>query len=252
MFDLVEMNDRPWVPADDLAGALEYARTTNLLDIFRKNRDEFDETDVLEVAGVIRASGSGGGHNAKTTYFSEEGAVLLCMFARTPVAKAVRRQIRDVFVAWRRGQQAALAPDKPEPSKQRFAAQRGLFDRTVTATVDYDRNTVTLELPLDQVHRLAALDLGGSPSATPTITSPAPTPAPNLAERGRDRLPDKPNLLYNFAVACSGMHGWYTVDEIAARVGCTKDTVHARNRQDRLPTGWTSTFHKGRVWVRIP
>ena len=230
MFSLVTIESKPWVAADDLAAALEYARTKNLIDLYRSNQDEFTDSDVIETFGATLAKTPQGGRPAKTTYFSEDGAVLLCMFARTPVAKKVRKQIRDVFVAWRQGK---LTPPQ-------------LTDDTVEAQLDYNTNTVTLKLPFEALGRL-----------TDVITDPAPKPKPQPAgwlfpETHVDEPPDRPLLRYDFADACQGMHGWYLSDEVAEVVGCTKNTVHIRNRLNRLPQGWTGKYKQGKIWIHIP
>ncbi|MEM7734445.1 MAG: BRO family protein [Deinococcota bacterium] len=229
MFELVAINEQPWVAADDLATALEYARTSNLLDLYRSNKDEFTKSDVLEIFPASRGENTERGRPPKITYFSEDGAVLLCMFARTPVAKQVRKQIRDVFVAWRHGK--LVAPAAPQLAKD-----------TVTATVDYSSNTVRLELPFSQLGRLQQVVSEPEPQPAGWLYSDIPAPEP----------PDMPNLRYDFASSCRGMHGWYSAEELAGVIGCSKETVHKRRNLNRLPPGWHGQYKQGKVWIHIP
>lgn len=44
-----------------------------------------------------------GGQPSKAYYLNEAQALLICMFSRTPAAADVRRQVIEVFMAWRTG-----------------------------------------------------------------------------------------------------------------------------------------------------
>ncbi len=238
MFELATIEEKPWVSADVLADALEYGRTKNLIDLYRSNRGEFTENDVLEVLGANRAEINGPGRPAKETYFSEDGAVLLCMFARTDKAKEIRKLIREVFMNWYRGRKSQLP-----------AAQGELFPPAVKVPqaqvkIDQKKGLVTLTLPVTELHRLGALSGDAAPALNP--------PEPSQAVTGLTEPDNGPNLRYDFAAGCQGMHGWYMSHDVAEAVGCAPVTVHNRINQDRLPPGWGSQFKHPRWWVYIP
>lgn len=58
-----------------------------------------------------------GGRPSNTYFLNEEQALLLCMFSRTERAAEARRQIIEVFLAWRRGN-LVVADEAPQPSAQ--------------------------------------------------------------------------------------------------------------------------------------
>lgn len=240
MFEIVTLNQKPWVSADVLARALEFDRTDSLLRLYHRNKSEFTENDVFvdeNGFSVNLTKNSNGGRTKKSTYFSEDGAILLCMFARTEKAKEVRRLIREVFMNWYRGQSAARLPE----------SQPALFalpEPKVDVKIDQRKGLVTLKLPLSQLHRLSALS--GSPEAS-EAPSPAPQPALGPAEP-----PDMPHFRYDFASDCQGMHGWFTSWHIADVVGCCRETVHKHIRTHQLPPGWASRRKQGKIWVYIP
>lgn len=128
----------------DVAQALGFARVEALHRLIERNRAELEGHGevfrhgggILRHRGEIIGEGSAAPKAAKRGQpqvhylLNEPQAILVCMFARTPAAAAVRRQIVEVFLAWRRGQQPPAAPAGPVRTRDVFAAAR---DR-VTAT----------------------------------------------------------------------------------------------------------------------
>lgn len=101
-----------------LSEALGFSRVTDFRRLMRSKMDE-----LLEFGEVLRFEALNpspkGGRPVLTLHFNEHQAVALAMWAETPQARAARRQIIEVFVAWRRGDQHKLEVlrGKPDPFK---------------------------------------------------------------------------------------------------------------------------------------
>ena len=95
-----EIEDEPRIRDLDLAENLHFARATSIRDLIARNRDE------LETYGNLpcRADNSIGAGRPGSAYYLNEGqALVICALSRTPKAAQVRKQIIDVFMAWRQG-----------------------------------------------------------------------------------------------------------------------------------------------------
>lgn len=249
MFEIVEVQGKPWVPADDLAGLLEYSTTKTLIDVYRKNKDEFAENDVLVVTGANRAESP---NPRRHTYFSQNGGVLLCMFARTPRAKEARKLIGEGFLKWLH-QKAAALPPAPLFRDSPFGKvidmgfhQPELFtpppapEPQVEVVINHKRNTVSLTLPFNELHRIVPL------AGAKTIDVPAQPAGLSEPPEVHDRL------TYDFAAACAGLRGWYNSAQIAEVVGCTDNTVQSRCRTGLIPDNWRSQKKLRKWWLYIP
>lgn len=79
--------------------ALGYGRINDLHRIIRKHEAELETYGEM----LCQTGKASSGQNTLTYYLNEEQATLVCMFARTARAAEARRQIVEVFTAWRRG-----------------------------------------------------------------------------------------------------------------------------------------------------
>lgn len=114
--DLTVIDGEARIADSHLQAVLGYARINDLHRIIRKHEDELGDH-----GGILCRTGKvfGRGQPPKTFLLTEGQATLVCMFARTPKARAARKLIVEVFTAWRRGQ---LPP--PPAAADPFAALR--------------------------------------------------------------------------------------------------------------------------------
>lgn len=111
--DLSLMANEPRVRDLRVAEALGFDRPANIRNVIRRHRDELmDHGSLLQVEAMITA-GKGAQRQVAEYHLNEAQALLVCMFARTEKAAAIRKQVIEVFLAWRRGElaQASAAPD---------------------------------------------------------------------------------------------------------------------------------------------
>ena len=116
--------------------------------------------------------------------------------------------------------------DVPPPS------QTPLFFSTepeVDVVINYNDNTVSLTLPLPELHRIV-------PLAGP--------------QKGKKRAAPYSDTMLRRAT--QGMHGWLTIGQVAKAVGCGPRVLRDRARDGRLPSGWLGEFRGGQWWVFIP
>ena len=105
--DLTPMAGEPCVLHARLADALGYGEARAVRRLIDRNHDEFLTHGVLRQADAKPQTQ--GGRPTKDYWLNEAQALLVCMFARTEKAAAVRKQVIDVFLAWRRGE--LVSPD---------------------------------------------------------------------------------------------------------------------------------------------
>jgi len=106
--DLQEFEGEVRISDGRLAALLGYAQTRNIRKIIRTNEAE------LLTHGFLRrfdAKMDGRGRPEKSFMLNEAQAILVTMFSRTQRAADARRQIVQVFIAWRHGH---LVPAQPE------------------------------------------------------------------------------------------------------------------------------------------
>lgn len=99
-----------------LGQALGFDRPRDIRKLVARNLDELESHG--EVCATVAQTSPQGGRPTEEFLFNEAQALLICMFARTPKAAEVRKQVIDVFMAWRRGdlrQTDAKIPGPPAP-----------------------------------------------------------------------------------------------------------------------------------------
>ncbi len=99
--NLTLVDGEPRVLDLDLAAELGFERPRVIRELITRN-----EAELAAFSGVCRAVrqiSSRGGRPSTEYWLTEAQALLLCMFARTATAAAVRRQVIEVFLAWRKG-----------------------------------------------------------------------------------------------------------------------------------------------------
>lgn len=121
--DLMVRDGEPRVRDVRLGEVLGMAQPLNIRRVIDRNTDELRMHGPIHAAREKVQLGSGALREITTYHLNEAQAVLVCMFSRTEKAAEVRRQIIQVFIAWRRG---ALAPERartvPEIDADRWAA----------------------------------------------------------------------------------------------------------------------------------
>lgn len=93
---IIDHDGKPWLAAADLAKALGYARSDNVSNLYRKNKDEFND-DMHTNVDMTFSLNNGGCSRVKTRIFSPRGCHLIAMFARTEKAKLFRKWVLDVL-----------------------------------------------------------------------------------------------------------------------------------------------------------
>lgn len=96
------MRGEPRVRDLQLAEALGFERPRKIRDLILRNEAEL--SGYSEVCTSAGRTSFRGGRPSTEYWLAEPQALLICMFARTGNAAIVRKQVIDVFMAWRRGQ----------------------------------------------------------------------------------------------------------------------------------------------------
>lgn len=133
--DLRMLDGEPRVKDLRLGEVLGFGRPRRIRAVVRNNFKE------LRLHGEVRRDArrtQEGGAPAEEYLLNEAQAVLVCMFSRTNEAAEVRRQIIQVFLAWRHGELTRSTPQPaqralPDPWEQmanrhRLLAQAVMFD----------------------------------------------------------------------------------------------------------------------------
>lgn len=102
-----------------LGERLGFERPRKIRDLVERNLDELKTYGPTPHRGAMVEIGSGAVREVQEYWLNEEQAILICMFARTSEAAAVRREIIQVFMAWRRGSLPTRLPRLPrwQPSR---------------------------------------------------------------------------------------------------------------------------------------
>ncbi len=103
--------------------------------------EQSSQTAKAGSAGQVEAK-SKGGRPSVAYYLNEPQALLLCMWARTPTAAAVRKQLIEVFMAWR------LAQQQPHPDTVSVRAH----ERRTSTRID---DAYRLARSVDRLEQLA-------------------------------------------------------------------------------------------------
>lgn len=111
--DLSLMANEPRVRDVRLGEVLGFQRPRALRQLIQSNETELLLHGSLPRVVAMIAAGKGARRAVEEFHLNEAQALLVCMFARTEKAAAIRKQVIEVFLAWRRGElaQASAAPD---------------------------------------------------------------------------------------------------------------------------------------------
>lgn len=85
--ELIEHNNQAYMTLSQIASALEFKHSSQVNDVFSRHADEFDE----EMSCLIKKG------RTRVRIFNREGAWLIGMFARTPVAADFRKWVLKVL-----------------------------------------------------------------------------------------------------------------------------------------------------------
>ncbi len=145
---IADINDQvgggePRVRDLDLANSLGFDRARNIRNLIERNLSELGR-----YGGVLlvpsggdslhgEANSPGGtapppprrGAPGQEYWLNEQQAVLVCMFARTPLAAAVRQQVIEVFVAWRQGRLPAAPAGAYRPAPRPLPISHSLANK---------------------------------------------------------------------------------------------------------------------------
>lgn len=91
-----------------LADRLGYSRSRDIRQMIERNRDELQAYGNVAVRCRAVETGNGSIKEVKEFYLNESQGLLVCMFAKTPRAAAVRKALIEVFTSYRR--EHALGP----------------------------------------------------------------------------------------------------------------------------------------------
>lgn len=103
--DLSMVADEPRVQDLRLAERLGFKRPRVVRELIERNLEELE----MHGSSAVR-HGAYRGRPTTEYWLNEAQALLVCMFARTPGAAAIRREVIEVFLAWRRGEMPPAAP----------------------------------------------------------------------------------------------------------------------------------------------
>lgn len=102
--DLHVMAAEPRVRDLELGERLGFEQPRMIRKLIARNADELSQHGPLLQSEAMVATGKGARRAVSEYLLNEPQALLVCMFARTPKATEVRRQVIEVFLAWRRGE----------------------------------------------------------------------------------------------------------------------------------------------------
>lgn len=89
---VVKKDNHLWLPAPQVAAALQYTDQNSVNRIYSRHADEFTD----KMVGSVKLTDPNGTMQ-ETRVFSIRGAHLIAMFARTPVAKEFRSWLLDIL-----------------------------------------------------------------------------------------------------------------------------------------------------------
>ena len=130
--DLAPMAGEPRVRDHRLAEVLGYDRARKVRDLIVRHRPEILTHGPLPQVTAMVEIGSAARRSVDEYHLNEAQALLVCMFARTETAATVRKQVIEVFLAWRRGELAAetVGVDHTVQVLQRLEARLGALEAT--------------------------------------------------------------------------------------------------------------------------
>ena len=94
-FSPVQQDGQTWLTASELAGALGYAKSDAVTQVYERNKDEFNAsmTTTLKMS-VVRKTGK---VETENRIFSLRGAHLIAIFSKTAIAKQFRKWVLDIL-----------------------------------------------------------------------------------------------------------------------------------------------------------
>lgn len=129
--DLTPMAGEPRVRDARLGEVLGFSAPRLVRRVIKTNREEILSHGSLHQTDAMVVIGSGARRAVEEYHLNEAQALLVCMFARTEKAAAVRKQVIEVFLAWRRGEIVAddRRPDEVLERLQRLERRLDVLDR---------------------------------------------------------------------------------------------------------------------------
>lgn len=203
--DVYHINGERWLGAFQIATALGYSEPGSIRGLYRRHRDEFgeDETQIISVQTISGIQ--------QIRVFSQSGAELLAIHAKTPIAKQFRLYLRKLTAALRDGTLSLNA--QPAPAQigtaalerkliaanaellrsnrtwNRIAGYRGmgLSHRDIAKLLDLDKSTIRVH-----VRRMEACGILTPPANLAALQGNVVNfarlerPAPNGAPQGEN------------------------------------------------------------------
>ena len=107
--DLQPIRGEPRIRDIKIGEALGFDRANSVRVLIKRNMAELlDYGTVHQIDALVRRP-QGGTVAGCEFWLNEPQTILLCMFSNTPAAAAVRKQVIDVFMAWRQGKTVDVA-----------------------------------------------------------------------------------------------------------------------------------------------
>jgi hypothetical protein len=236
---LIEINGEPFISEGDIAQMLEFRSSRELRRLYQRNKGEFLESDVFcdtEGLCVSLTHKPKTGRPAEALYFSQQGAMLLSMLARTPRAREARLIIRQAFQRWQQTHHKPAPMPAPQPDYHEayIAGYRKGMQDGIQLQVDISRQTEATPL------------FGSATPQTRTQTASRPT-----FGRGKGS-PFERQYDYEGEVQRSGFSGWLPVMELANIVGCSRDAIYGYMNSKTWPRHWGTRKENGKWLIYIP
>ncbi|KZC97216.1 hypothetical protein [Thalassospira xiamenensis] len=121
--------DEPRIRDERLGECLGMARPRDIRKLIERNTAELEGFGPLRHRGAMVEIGSRATREVKEYWLNEEQALLICMFARTSRAQAVRREVITVFTAWRQRRMPMILPAASRNWHPTRAEQREINSR---------------------------------------------------------------------------------------------------------------------------
>lgn len=134
--DLAEREGEPRVRDIDLAERLGFRKSLNIRDTIARNRKELAAYGPISATVAENADPIGRGRPGKEYWLNEGQALVICALSRTPKAAAIRKQIIDVFMAYRAGRLAPAASAPAEPAMLSTADDLAMQLGLINARID--------------------------------------------------------------------------------------------------------------------
>ena len=108
---LHDVDGEPRIRDVDLGERLGMARPDKIRQLIERNRAELETYGPLAQHGTMVEIGSGARREVTEYDLNEPQSVLVCMKSNAPKAADVRREVIEVFMAYRHGQLSRVPPD---------------------------------------------------------------------------------------------------------------------------------------------